>query len=631
MTGHGQSQFAFTRREFIKTAGASGLVLAGGISVSLAGNPSGKKLHGLSSFGELKYGADYDHFDYANLNAPKGGLFAFTPSNWGFNQNTQTFNTLNSFVLKGAAPPRMELCFDTLMVRAIDEPDALYCATAKSVEISADRNSYIFELRKEARFHDGSKLNADDVVFSFSIIKEKGHPQLSQDMRNLTEIRRLGEYRIELKFNGRQSDRAILAVAGSTPVFSKNYYENRKFDSSNLEPPLGSGQWRVGKFSAGQFIEYERVRDYWATDLPFARGLNHFDRLRIEFYSERIAAFEAFKKGDLLWREEFTSKVWATEYDFPAVKSKKVIQKEFPGELRPSMQGWAINTRRQKFSDIRVRQAIGHCFDFEWTNKNLFYDAYTRSQSLFEKSPFKAEGKPGIEETQLLQSLTGELPDSVFDAAAYQPVSDGSGNDRKNLRKAFGLFTSSGWRSDDGKLVNDKGIQFSIEFLVRSKAFEKVLGGMTANLRQLGINTSIRIVDPSQYQARVEDFNFDIIGSAFSFSPSPTAEGMRKFFHSEVSDVRGSNNAPGVRLAAIDQLIDEIARVKTRKELIIVMRTIDRVLRAYQFWIPNWYSANHRIAMWDMFGWNEPKPEYGFPAESLWWYDEAKARLIDKG
>jgi len=614
--------FPFTRREFIKTTAGAGLAIASSTVISLAANPTGQKLHGLSSFGDLKYDADYRIFDYASPDAPKGGTFSFSPSNWGMNQNTQTFNTLNTFVLKGAAPPRMEMCFDTLMISAIDEPDALYCSTSKSVEISTDRNSYVFELRDEARFHDGSILSADDVVFSLNIIKEKGHPQLAQSMRNLAEVRALSGNRVELIFDGKQSDRAILAVAASIPIFSRQYYETREFDSSSLEAPLSSGQWKVGNFSAGQFIEYERVEDYWAKDMPFALGLSHFAKLRIEFYAERTAAFEAFKKGDILWRQEFTSKVWATEYKFPAVKQGKVVQKLFPGELRPSMQGWALNTRREKFSDMRV------CFDFEWTNKNLFYNAYTRSQSLFEKSPFKAKGKPVDKELALLKSLEGDLPQSVFGEAITQPVSDGTGNDRDNLRKAFGLFKEAGWKSVDGKLKNDKGVQFKIEFLIRSKTFEKVLGGMVANLRQLGIDTSIRLVDPSQYQARTDKFDFDIVGMASSFSSSPTENSLRQIFHSDSADLSGSRNYPGVRLKAIDQLVEKLGKVETREEMNVIMRAMDRVLRAYQFWVPNWYSESHRVAMWDIFGWKEPKPDYAFPVEQLWWYDEAKAKKI---
>ena len=608
-----------------------GDVSIGGVLESFAANMTGKKLHGMSSFGDLKYSADFSNFSYASLDAPKGGLFSFSPSNWVYNQNSQTFNTLNSFVLKGSSPPRMDLCFDTLMVRAIDEPDAVYCSCAKSVEISADRNRYIFEIRDEARFHDGSKLTAEDVAFSYDLIKQKGHPQLANDLRDLEEIRVAKGNRVELIFNGKQSDQVILTISSLMPIFSKAYYSEHEFDSSNLDIPLASGPWQVGKFSAGQYIEYERVKNYWAKDLPFARGLDHFDKLRIDFYAERIAAFEAFKKGDVLWREEFTSKVWATQYDFPAIKNGKVVKKLFKGELVPSLQGWALNTRRSKFADIKVRQALSLCFDFEWTNKNLFYGAYSRSQSLFEKSSFKAQGKPGPEELALLQSLKGELPQSVFEDAVMQPTSNGSGNDRDNLKNAFRLFQQAGFQSKDGKLVDSDGQQIRIEFLLNSKAFEKVLGGFISNLRQLGIAGEIRLVDPSQYQSRVEEFNFDIIVAAFLFTSSPTAEAMRNFFHSKSSRRKGSYNMSGIQDPAVDELIEVLATVKTRNELTIVMQSLDRVLRAHQFWIPNWFSANHRVAMWDRFGWNDPKPDYEFPVERLWWYDPAKDANINKG
>ncbi len=628
---NGSDRFSLSRRTFVRLSAGAGIGVLTGVRPTMAANPTGMKLHGLSSFGDLKYPPDYSHFDYASPDAPKGGVFAFSPSNWGFNQNTQTFNTLNSFILKGAAPPRMELCFDTLMVRAIDEPDAQYCSTAKSVTISHDRNRFLFELRQGARFHDGSKLNARDVKFSYDLIKKKGHPQLSQIIRDLAEVQIVDEYQVALVFNGRQSARAILSAASSVPIFSAKYYETHAFDSSSLDIPLSSGPWRVGNFSAGDYIEYERVNDYWAKDLPFAKGLNHFDKLRIDFFAERASAFEAFKKGDILWRQEFTSKTWATSYDFPAVDEGKVIQMHFDDELQPSMQGWAINTRRDKFKDVRVRRAIGLCFDFEWTNRNLFYGAYKRSQSLFETSEFKAVGKPDADELALLNSLEGELPDAVFGEAILQPVSDGSGNDRKNLRAAFKLFKQAGWTSENGKMQNRDGEQFSIEFLIRSKSFEKVLGGMVANLRQLGIDVAIRLVDPSQYQARTDEFEYDIIGEAFTFSSSPTEESLRQVFHSQAVDIPGSRNRPGVNIAAVDQLIEALGKVGSRKQMIVVMRVLDRVLRAYQFWIPNWYSATHRVAMWDMFGWQEPKPDYGFPVEQLWWYDKAKAKMIGKG
>lgn len=621
----------FSRRVFIQSAASAGLAFCAGINVSLAGNPVNKRLHGLSSFGDLKYPADYSQFSYARPDAPKGGKFVFQPSYWYFNQNVQTFNTLNSFVLKGEAPPRMELCFDKLMVWAIDEPDALYCALAHSVEISTDRNSYVFELRREARFHDGSKITAYDVAFSYDLIKQKGHPLLAQDLRNLDAAIAHDDQTLELRFNGKQSDRAILSVANEVPIFSREYYQANEFTKSTMNIPLSSGPWRVGKLSSGRYIEYDRVKDYWAKDLPFAKGLNHFDQIRIEFYRERIAGFEAFKKGEILWREEFTSKTWATSYDFPAVNSGKVVKQKFSGERRPAMQGWAMNTRLKKFSNLKTRQAIGLCFDFEWTNKNLFYGAYQRSHSLFEKSEFRAHGEPSIGELALLEPLRAQLPQSVFGEPVMQPVTNGSGRDRKKfLRQASQLFAQAGWKPKAGRLLDENGKWFEIEFLIRSPVFERVLGGFVKSLKQLGIDATIRLVDPTQYQKRTESFDFDITASAVSLAANPTQESLSHFFHSLSAKRNGSYNLPGVEIGAVDKLVESMRDTNSRDELVTHMRALDRVLRAYHFWIPNWYSSDHRVAMWDMFGWPEPKPDFHFPVEQIWWRDEAKAKKIGK-
>ncbi len=622
--------YPHTRRQFIGGLAGVGVVGLLGVRPSLAANPTGVKLHGLSSFGDLKYAPDYKQFDFASPGAPKGGTFVFTPSYWFYNQNTQTFNTLNTFVLRGEAPPRMELCYDSLMVWAIDEPDALYCAVARSVEISPDRNTYRFELRKEARFNDGTPITAADVAFSYNIIQEKGHPQLSQDLRDLDEAVAVDPHTFELRFNGRQSDRAILAIAHTVPILSASHFADREFDASTLDPVLGSGPWKVGRFSAGKFVEYERAKDYWARQMPFAIGLNHFDTIRIDFFRDRVAPFEAFKKGEILWRQEFTSKVWATEYNFPAAEDGRVVKREFPDELRPSMQAWAVNTRRAKFADPRTRQAIGLCFDFEWTNRNLFYGAYARSQSLFETSDFKAEGRPSADELALLEPFRSELPAAVFGPAISQPVSDGSGSDRSLLRQAVDLLSDAGWRREDGRLVNDAGDKLTIEFLIRAPVFERILGKYVENMRQVGIEATIRLVDPSQFQARLDEYDFDMMGIAFSFAASPTAESMRQFFHSDAAARPGAYNYPGATIPAVDALIDELAKVTSREQLVTAMRAIDRVMRAHHVWIPNWFSASHRIAIWDMFGWKEPKPDYHFPVEQLWWYDEDKARAIGK-
>jgi microcin C transport system substrate-binding protein len=615
-----------TRREFVKLAGGTALALPFSAPVSLAANPTQTALHGLSSFGELKYPADFRQFEYARLDAPQGGTFAFSPSYWFYNQNVQTFNTLNSFVLSGEAPPRMELCFDSLMVWAWDEPDAYYCALAETVTISADRNSYRFHLREGARFSDGSPVTAEDVAFSMMMLKEKGHPQISLDMTNLDAATALDESNIELTFNGRQSDRAILSVASGVPILSKAYYSSRDFTSATLEPPLSSGPWRVGGFEVGRFIEYERDRKYWAADLPFARGLDHFDRLRIDFFLDRQAAFEAFKKGLVTWREEFTAKVWATEYNFPAIADGRVKQAYFESEKRPSLQGWAVNTRRAKFADPLTRQAIATLFDFEWTNRNLFFGAYERSNSMFENSDLAASGMPPADELDLLEPLRTDIPAAAFGEAVVQNVTDGTGRDRSIFRKADQLFADAGWMKDGGRLVNGNGQPLEIECLIRSQVFERILGPYTENMRAMGITASIRLVDPSQFQSRIEAFEFDMVGLAFSFESNPTSEGMRQYFHSDTAGRRGSHNYPGIRDAGVDALVERIEAAGSREELITVMRALDRVLRAGFFWIPNWHSANHRVAMWDRYGWPEPKPDYFYPVERLWWFDADKAR-----
>lgn len=624
-------KFLLDRRQFNRLAGGAAIAVGSGLlpTISLAANATGVALHGLSAFGGLKYKAGFRFFDYVHPNAPKGGKFVFSVSNWGFNQNTQTFNTLNSFVLKGEAPPRMEMCFDALMAGSLDEPDALYGLVAKTVKISADRNTYQFKLRDNVTFHDGTALTADDVAFSYQLLRDEGHPDLALNLRDLVEAVALDKTTLELRFNGKQSDRTILTVV-SYPILSKVYYQANRFDKSSMDIPLSSGPYRVGKLDVGNFIEYHRVKDYWARDLGVNRGQYNFDILRIEFYRDRQAAFEAFKKGEIYWREEFTSKVWATEYNFPALEAGKVIKRHFKDELRPSMQGWALNTRRTKFGDVNTRRAIGLCFDFEWTNAQLFYGAYTRSQSLFETSQFKADGLPSPGELALLNPLRAELPREVFGGSTLQPVTDGSGNARKSLRQAVRLLKKAGWRREGKQLVDKDGRPFGLEFLIRSQSSERLLSRFVTNLKAVGIDASIRLVDAAQYQARIEEFDFDVATFAFSFSATPTKEGLAQFFFSSYADRPGSKNYPGIKLETVDKLLDYVGTAKNRDELIDAIRALDRVVRTYHYWIPNWYSANHRVAYWDLFGFKRPKPDYGFPVEQLWWWDEKKAKALGK-
>lgn len=594
-----------------------------------AASPTGKPLRGLSAFGDLKYPADFAHLDYANPDAPKGGTFVFSPSYWLYNQNPQTFNTLNSFVPKGDAPPRMEYCFDSLMGAALDEPDSVYGLLSESVTISDDRNSFEFVLRPEAKFHDGSPITAEDVAFSYNTLKQSGHAQIQLTLTQLTEAVVLDERRLRLTFSGKQSERTILDVV-IFPVFSKKFYAANKFDSAGMTPPLGSGPYKVGRLAAGQWIEYDRVADYWGKDLPLNRGHYHFDRIRIEFYQQRLGAFEAFKKGDIFYREEFTSRVWAKDYNFPSLSEGKVVKRLFPAETRPSMQAIAINLRRPRFQDIRVRKAIGMCFDFPWTNRNLFFDAYLRSQSSFEKSDYKAEGLPSPEELALLEPLRDRVPTEVFGEAILQPEANASGRDRKLLGAASRLLAEAGWKRSGSALVNEKGEKLAVEFLVDEDGLATLFGPWVENMKAIGFDASIRLIDTAQYQRRQLDFDFDLIMMALSWSATPTADSLENMYHSRSANVPSAYNLPGTADLAVDELIAAVGRAQDRKSMTVAMRALDRVLRARQDWIPCWYSPNHRVAYWDMFGFREPKPDFGFPIETMWWFDKDKADAIGK-
>ncbi|OQM74031.1 hypothetical protein BFN67_06315 [Pseudaminobacter manganicus] len=616
------------RRDFLalSAAAASAALMPGR---AFAASPTAVKLHGLSVFGELKYGADFSRFDYVNPQAPKGGTFNFQPPNWGYNQNPTTFNTLNSFALKGDAPPRMELCFDSLMTRALDEPDAVYGLLAESVTISDDRNSFDFALRPQARWHDGSKLNIEDVVFSLMLFKEKGHPDLLFPLRELESAAALDAGTLRLTFSGQQSAQTILNIV-TMPIVSKNYYAAHDFDASTMAPPLGSGPYEVGRVSAGQSIEFNRLGDYWGADLPVNRGHYNFGRIRIDFYRNRQAAFEAFKKGNTTFREEFTARIWATGYDFPALDAGKVVRREFPGEKTPAMQAMAINQRRARFRDIHVRRAIDLCFDFEWMKRTLFSGSYDRSQSNFEHSDFRANGLPSPAELALLEPFRAELPPEVFGEAVIQPMSDGSGRDRKLLGQAARLLSGAGWKRSGDFLVNGKGERLSAELLANDDALTRIFLPWAENMKAIGIDASVRVVDSAQYARRQDEFDFDMILTAVNIGATPTIDSLEMLYHSHAADRPGTRNYPGTKSSAIDALVAAAGRATSRAELVTALNALDRVLRARLDWIPTYYLANHRVAYWDMFGFVEPKPDFGFPVETLWWFDRNRARKIDK-
>src|SRR4051812_27527493 len=523
------------------------------------------EVHGLSAFGDLKYPADFHHFDYVNLAAPKGGMFSTIPSVRANNQSYQTFNSLNAYILKGEGAQGMDLALTALMARSGDEPDAVYGLAARSVQISADRLSYRFAIRPEARFHDGSKITAHDVAFSINTLKAKGHPLIQVQMRDVKGAEALDDATVVVAFADKRARDVPLYVAG-LPIFSKAYYSTRAFDESTLDIPLGSGPYKVGKFEVNRYIEYERIKDWWAADLPVNRGSYNFDTVRYEFYRDRDVAFEGFSGKSYLFREEFTARIWATRYDFPAVKDGRVKREILPDDTPSGGQGWFFNIRHDKFKDPRVREALGCAFDFEWTNKTVMYGAYARTCSPFQNSDMVAVGPPSPEELKLLEPFRGQVPDEVFGEPFVPPVSDGSGQDRTLLRKAVQLLGDAGFVVKDGKRRLPNGEVFTVEFLLDEPSFQPHHATFIKNLGQIGIEAGIRLIDAVQYRARVESFDFELTSQRMNFSATP-GDSLRPYFSSQAAATKGSYNLAGVASPAIDTLIEKAIGAATRADL----------------------------------------------------------------
>ncbi|WP_395664968.1 extracellular solute-binding protein [Methylocella sp.] len=583
---------------------------------------AGAESHGLSIFGDLALPADFPHFAYVNPEAPKGGEIALQVSATSGNQNFTTFNTLNVYILKGDGAAGMGLIFDSLMAGNADEPDSLYGLVARAVRVSPDRNVFRFLLRPEARFHDGSALTAQDVAFSLNILREKGHPSIRQALRDLDAAEAEAQDVVMVRLKPQRSRDAPLIVAGQ-PIFSKAYYATHDFDQTTLEPPLGSGPYRVGRFDQGRFITFDRVPDYWGRDLPVNVGQSNFDRVRFEYFADRKVAFEAFKAGVFTFREEFTSATWATGYDFAAVKDGRVLRETLPDESPMGTQGWFLNMRRDKFRDKRVREAIGLAFDFEWTNRNIMYGVYARTTSFFQNSPFAASGLPSPQEVALLDPYRAELDPAVFGEAYVPPASDGSGQDRALLRRANDMLLAAGCARSGSSLLTPEGKPFEIEFLDYDGALQPHTAPFIKNLRLLGIEARYRIVDAAQYKRRTDDFDYDVVTSRFGLGLAP-GEGMRATFGSEAADMPGSRNVSGVKSRIVDALIDKALVVETREELVVVCRAIDRILRAMHPWVPMWNKPNHLVAFWDVFGRPGRGPRYDMGVLNSWWIDEEK-------
>ena len=613
-------KFNVTRRAALLSAAALPLfswsARAQGAAPMRAQGAAWRGTYGLSSFGDLSLRENFDHFPYAQPGAPRGGQLRMEAV-------ANSYDSLNGFILQGNPAIGLSIINDSLMAGNLDEDNAIYGLVAHAVEISPDKRHYRFHLRREARFHDGSPLTAKDVVFSLNILRGKGHPVIQQLLRDLEKAEPQADDVVLVSLRENFGRDSILNIAGQ-PILSEAYYKTHDFSRAGMEPPLASGAYRIGAFEQGRYIAYERVADYWGKDLPVNVGQNNFDLIRYDYFGERAVGFEAFKAGTVNLHESSTASEWATGYDFPAVRDGRVVKMEIPDRRSPGFQGFFFNLRRPVFKDPRIREALGLCLDFGWDNRNLFYGAYKRTVSYFENTDMKADGPPSPEELKILEPLRGKIPDEVFGLPFVPPVSDGSGQDRALLRRAFELLKAAGCKRQGAQMLLPGGEPLAFEFLETTTVFEKVVQPMFKNMQLLGVAPRMRIVDSAQYKQRLDTFDFDMIVDRKMIGGVPGDE-LLAYFGSRSGKTQGGLNLPGIDDPAVDMLIDKALKAQSRAELVVTCRVLDRVLRAGRYCIPNWYSPNRRIAAWDFFGRPKETPKLDLGISSLWWWDGEKA------
>ena len=579
-----------------------------------------RTVHAIAIHGEPKYPADFTHLDYVNPDAPKGGTAKF--SAFG------SYDSFNQHIIQGDPAAGLGQTGITLTTSTQDEAATEYGVLAETMEVPDDRSWIIFNLRPEAVWHDGKPITAEDVKWTFEALIEKGSPFYRAYFGSVKSVDVLGDHRVRFDF-GDEVNNEMPVIIGQMPVLPKHYWETRDLGKPTREVPLGGGPYKVESFDMGRSITYERVKDWWAADLPINRGRHNYDRMVYEYYRDATVTLEAFKAGEFDIRFENSSKNWATAYDFPAARDGLVKLEQIDHELPSGMQGFVFNTRRGIFADPKVREALAYAFDFEWTNKNLMYDAYARTKSYFANTELASTGLPqeGTEEYEILDRYRDRLPERVFTETYSPPESDGSGNIRGNLRTAVSLLQEAGWRFEGKKLVDRDGKPFTFQILLRDATFERHSLPFVQNLARLGIEATVRVVDSAQYQNRLDSYDFDMIIQSFGQSLSPGNE-QRDFWHSEKADIPGSRNVMGVRDPVIDDLIDLVISAPDRDSLIQRTRALDRVLLWSFYVIPQWHSRNFRIAYWDKFDQPEIRPKYGLGFGDLWWVNEAKAQKL---
>lgn len=597
------------------------------VATSLPASADVITAHGISTFGELKYGADFQHLDYVNPDAPKGGEISL----WGFG----SFDSMHPYSTKGRSGQYSSIFFESLLEGSSDEPDSVYGLVAESLEYPEDRSEVIFNMRPEARFSDGSPLTAADVVFSYEVLRDKGLPSFRAVIeKQIESAEALGPHRVKFTFKDGVPTRDLPQTVGGLPIFSKAYYETSgaDFEESTLTPAIGSGPYVLESIDVGQQIIYKRNPDYWGKDLPINKGRHNFDTIRIEYFADYNSAFEGFKAGTYTFRSEASSKIWATAYDFPAIEKGWAVKDTPPDGTLASGQSFLFNLRRERFQDIRVRKAIGMMFNFEWSNKTLFYGIYARMQSYWENSYLKASGMPQAGELAFLTPLADILPQGVLDSPAVTPpISSERQLDRKKLRAASALLDEAGWPvGDDGMRRNAAGDTLKLEFLNDSQSFDRVINPFVENLRKLGVDAVHTRVDNAQATERERNFHFDIVTGNFRTSLTSGA-GLKQYFGSETADISIFNLA-GYKSEAADRLIENVIAAEDRETLNDATRALDRVLRAEVFWVPQWFRNTHNIAYYDMYRYPDTLPPYALGVLDFWWFDQdAYARLKAEG
>ncbi len=565
--------------------------------------------HCLTLYGECKYKPGFDHFDYVNPNAPVGGTVKLAEMG--------TFDNLNPFILKGVKAPAIQGLFESLMVPSFDEPQSMYGLIAESAAIASDRSSVEFVIRKEARWHDGTPITPDDVVFSFNTLKDKGDPTYKILFTPVKSAEKTGERSVKFIFAD-TTNRELPTLASQLPIISKAYYATHEFDKTTLETPMGSGPYKVESVDQGRSITYVRDPNYWGWKLAVNRGMYNFERIRYEMFRDENISLEGLKAGAYDFRREYIARNWATAYDAPAVKDGRIIKHEIPDMTPQGMQAFIFNARKDKFSDRRVREAIDLALDYEWINKTIFYGAYKRNKSFFENTDFESKGVPAGAELKLLEAHKDSLPPALFTESFKNPETDGSGNARENLLKADKLLTEAGWVVKDGKRVDAKGEQMNIEFMLRQPTMERVIGPMRKNMERLGIASSIRMVDDSQYQKRTDSYDFDIVSIWINRGVFYPGNEQMALWHSSQADVKGGSNLAGAKNKAIDAALQALISAKDEESLKAAGRALDRILLWEHYVIPNWHSGAFRIAYWDKFGLPAVQAKYNLNFQGWW-------------